>query len=337
MAHQIETFSDGSAAFASARTDAWHQLGTILPDVFTAEQAMTVARLGNWDVRKAPLATSVPTGPLSYATLDVPDTYATVRTHPETGRPDVLGVVGTAYTPVQNEELAGFLNALVDASGAHFETAGSLRDGREVFVTLKLPQTMTIAGTDEIDLYIAGMNSHDGTTPMRLVVTPIRVVCSNTQAAALRNNRSSFTIRHTSGATGRIEEARQSLGLTWKYLESFQAEAEKMIDQDLADGQFMDIVRDLWPRETDETSRTCAHRDRREAELRALFSHADTNAAIRGTRWAGYQAITEYLDHRAPVRSGALGSDAAARAERTLTSHNVRAVKNKAFDAFALN
>jgi hypothetical protein len=35
-----------------------------------------------------------------------------------TGRPDVLGVVGQGYTPIQNEEHAALLDALVGASGS---------------------------------------------------------------------------------------------------------------------------------------------------------------------------------------------------------------------------
>src|SRR5699024_2486392 len=159
-------------------------------------------------------------------TLAVPDAYATVRTHPETGRPDVLGVVGARYQPFPNEQLTGTLDAIVDESGAHYETAGSLRQGREVFVTIPLPQTMTVPGTDELDLYSAALNSHDGSTAMRLLVSPVRIVCANTQAAALRGARSVYAIRHTSGARGRIAEARAALGLTFTYLDSFQIEAE---------------------------------------------------------------------------------------------------------------
>jgi hypothetical protein len=57
---------------------------------------------------------------------------------------------------------------------------------------------------------------------------------------------------------------------------------------------------------------------------------ADTNGGIRGTRWAAYQSITEYLDHTAPiaVKSGQAG----ARAERAITSTTVEAVKVHAFN-----
>ena len=103
MAHEIETFDDGTAAFVSARTDAWHRLGTVTRDCLTAEQVMTTARLGGWNVHTVPLtATEITTDGVT--TLPVPDHFATVRTHPVSGRPDVLGVVGSGYTVVQNEE-----------------------------------------------------------------------------------------------------------------------------------------------------------------------------------------------------------------------------------------
>ena len=143
MSHEIETFADGTAAFVCAREDAWHRLGVVTRDCLTAEQVMTTARLGGWNVRTVPLSATDLTDD-GVTTLAVSDHYATVRTHPVTGRPDVLGVVGSGYTVVQNEEHCELLNLLVDEAGAHFETAGSLRGGRETFVTMKLPHTLTL-------------------------------------------------------------------------------------------------------------------------------------------------------------------------------------------------
>ena len=54
-AHELETWSDGSASFVSARSHAWHRLGVVLPAGFDAAQAMRHARLGGWHVRKEPL------------------------------------------------------------------------------------------------------------------------------------------------------------------------------------------------------------------------------------------------------------------------------------------
>ena len=63
MAHEIETFDDGTAAFVTARHDAWHRLGIVTRDCLTAEQVMTTARLGGWNVHTVPLtATDITDG-----------------------------------------------------------------------------------------------------------------------------------------------------------------------------------------------------------------------------------------------------------------------------------
>jgi len=262
--------------------------------------------------------------------LPVPDQFATVRTNPVSGGVDVLGVVGRGYTVIQNEEHADLLNRVADEGGACFETAGSLRGGRSVFLSMKLPRTMTIGGIDPVDLYLIALNSHDGTSAFRLLVSPVRVVCANTQALALRRAQSSFSIRHTSGAKGNIAQAREALGLTFKYAETFEREAEQMIQASLTDAQFAQIIGKLWTTESG-SKRSATITANRADVLTGLFSDAPTNASIRGTRWAGYQAITEYLDHFAPVAGG---TDTA-RAERVASGGTVTTVKARAFEMLA--
>ena len=332
MAHELETWSDGTASFVSARQHAWHRLGTVLPAEFDAAQAMSYARLGGWNVRTMALQTApVLSADGVFGALPVPDQFATVRTNPVSGGVDMLGVVGRGYTVIQNEEHADLLNRVVDESGgAYFETAGSLRGGRSVFLSMKLPRTMNIGGIDPVDLYLIALNSHDGTSAFRLLVSPVRVVCANTQALALRRAQSSFSIRHTSGARGNIAQAREALGLTFKYAEVFEREAEQMIAQSLTDAQFAQIIGKLWTTES-ESKRSATITANRADVLTGLFSDAPTNASIRGTRWAGYQAVTEYLDHFAPVAGG---TDTA-RAERVATGGTVTAVKARAFEMLA--
>lgn len=326
MPHEIETFHDGTAAFTSARQDAWHRLGTVTRECLTAEEVMTTAYLGGWNVRLLPLTTSEIT-PEGVSTLEVPDHYATARTHPKTGRTQVLSVVGRDYTVVQNEDHCELLNLLVDEGGAHFETAGSLRGGRETFVTMKLPKTVTIAGTDDIELYLAAMSSHDGTTAWRVIVTPIRIVCANTQRMALRSARATYAIRHTKSAVSKIAEARAALGIVWNYSDAFQTAAEQLIQDTLTEAAFQDVIDHLWPYDPDdEGKRAETNRVRRTTALHQLFTDADTNKAIRGTRWAGLQAITEYLDHYAPAKTPEV------RAHRVLTSQTLAAKKQTAYE-----
>jgi Domain of unknown function (DUF932) len=58
----------------------------------------------------------------------------------------------------------------------------------------------------------------------RILVTPVPVVCSNTQSAALSNHESSFSIRHTRNANSAVQTAREALGLTSTYVDAFQVE-----------------------------------------------------------------------------------------------------------------
>lgn len=334
MAHEIETHGTRAAALF-AREDAWHRLGTTVADAFTAQQALTLGHLGGWDVRTVPLTAHDVTAD-GVTPLDVPMARATVRTSPWTGQPEPLAVVGPRYVPIQNEDTLDTLQALADESGAIFDTAGSLRGGRQVFVSLRLPQHITVGGVDPLTTNVVALNSHDASQAFTLLVTPVRVVCANTQAAALRRHSGRYTIRHTAGARVAVAEAREALGMAFAYVDAFEAEAEAMIQQAMADAEFDALTRQLFtqpPR--DATARVRANYAERDNRLMWLWADAATNAPIRGTRWAAYQAITEYVDHYAPVRPGSGTDEATARAHRLLTTSEPERIKARAFDLCA--
>jgi len=311
MSASIET-KGSKAAFVSAHTSAWHQLGTTLPDCFTAEEAMRIGHLGGWNVRKAPLYVELEGG----KSLAVPDAFGVLRDNPFTpGQVDVLGHVGKAYVPVQNEAHAEFLNTLVDEGGAHFDTAGSLDGGKRVFLTMALPGHIKIGGIDPVDMYLAAVNSHDGSLAFTIMVTPIRVVCANTLNAAFANHSHIVRIRHTTNANKNITRARETLELSFEYLDAFQMEAEQMIQTTLTEDRFAEIVTAEFGPAEDASQAVQTRWDARLGEWLDLFSCADTQKEIRGTAWAGFNALTEWSDHFAPVRGG---DDDNRRAERSV-------------------
>lgn len=330
MSHQIEQFSSNRAAFVSVREHAWHRLGTVVDHALSAEEALELAHLSGWNVRKAPLQALQ--GEESAEALQVPGSFATVRTHPITGRPEVLGVVGNRYTPIQNEEHAGMLNALLHESRGQFETAGSLRGGKEVFVTTRIPAQFNVGGVDPVDLYLVAMNSHDGSSPFRFLVTTVRVVCANTLAAALGQARSSFAIKHTRSYRSNIAAAQQALELSFTYRDAFAVEAERMINEAMSPGSFRDTVEELFPTPADSAPALAIQRDAdRKRSLLELFEASPTMTEITGTRWAGYQAITEYLDHFARTQANRWTTDEnEARALRAV-SPALASVKERAF------
>lgn len=325
MAHELETFANGASAFVSARQSAWHQLGTVTTNTLSADEIMTLAFLGGWKVRKVPVY-GIETIDGNETRIPADDKAMTVRTNIVTGETEYLGVVGDDYGIVQNEQCAEILDRLVDETGgAHFETAGSLRRGKSVFVTMKLPDTMTVAGTDRLDLYLAATTSHDGTAALRVDATPIRIVCANTQRAAFAHTKGTYVFRHTSNVNSQISQAREAMGLMWTYLDTFQQAAERMLNTALTNTEFDAIVAQVWPIADDATDRTKDLAKQRHGALRYLLRDADTQAPIRGSRWAGYQAITEYLDHIQPAK------DDTARANRAI-SGDAPTLKIRAFD-----
>lgn len=338
MGHNLD-ITNGVASFASARVPAWHALGVVLPDLMTARQALDAAHLSNWDVRKMPLFVQ----PEPELTVDgvtrpnpiiVPEKYATVRTNPINGAIEPLGTVGKAYECIQNEEHTDLLDTLVDESGAHFETSGALNGGRAVFVSLKLPKTMSIQGhngEDVTDTYIVAVNSHDGSSAFRLMVTPVRVVCQNTLSAAIRSSQAQFSIRHTSNAKQNIALARQALGMTFKFTETFEAEAQQMVARELAVWEAEKVIADVFRLKDgdDTTDRTKRNNADKTGMVMKLWTDAPTQENLRGTAYGLYNAITEYTDHFAPVYGD--GDHTLMRANRVAKGGEVTRIKNTAF------
>lgn len=299
--HNLDT-TNGVTSFVSARKDAWHQLGHVLPDTFTAEQAMHHGQLGGWNVRKEPIYTMV-----GDQQLVVPDRYAVVRDNPVVqGLYDVLGDVGKVYHCIQNEELAGLLDALVDESGAHYETAGAIDGGRRVFVTMKMPGHIRVGGVDRIDQYLAAMTSHDGSMQTTLMVTPVRIVCQNTMNLAFANSTNMFKVRHSSGAHRMmVQQAREAMEFTYKYLEGFQQEADQMINTTLTQRTFEQLITREFGAPDNAAPATQTRAQNKIDEMARLFADSHTHEAVRDTAWAGLNALTEWYDHFSPIRGEA--------------------------------
>ena len=109
MSHNL-MIQNGEASMMYVGGVPWHGLGTALDKPATAEEAIQAARL-DWQVKKLPLYAS--DGDNSLLRLPVPDKYAVARENSL----DVLGVVGSSYTPVQNREAFAFFDPIVGQAG----------------------------------------------------------------------------------------------------------------------------------------------------------------------------------------------------------------------------
>ncbi|QJD51393.1 hypothetical protein SEA_RAWRGERTHAT_90 [Mycobacterium phage RawrgerThat] len=345
MAHELDT-TGGVTSFADSRVDkhgrvdAWHKLGTPVGHLMTVDEALDAAHMRGWDVRTEPLkATYLGEDGHPYV-LPVPDRNVVLRTNPINKRPEALGVVGNRWVPFANEQTTELLGGLVDQGGAHIETIGALRGGRDTFVTMKLPSHMEFRSPvtgelDVTDLYINILNNHTGEAPLRALIAPVRIVCANTQRMAEGSARSSVSLRHTGSPDTRLAEIRNLLGLTFAYRDTFVEQVEQLIKREMdSKVVVLEVLEDIWNVKGAQTKKQADARKARAAQVFNLYDSAPTVAPFKGTAFGVYNAVTEFLDHVAPVAGKADAEEQAIkRAQRTLMSTDLADMKAKAFTA----
>ena len=307
MAHELEINEEtGEATFASLREPAWHGLGTVFTEEVTTAKMLELAHLDNWNVRLEDVA--VPEGFAS------DKTYSFVtRTNPfDNTQNDILGVVGERYKVLQNEQLFDFGDLLLD-NGGRWETAGSIKGGRQVFGSLALERETVLdpnGVADKVNTYLLINTSHDGSVAIQASITPVRVVCANTLNLALTSlkgkgkaPKQTFKIRHTQTAEGKIAIAREALGLANAYMDEFDIMAKAMIEKTVTDNQFLEIIAKAYPAPEKDSKGSFKKYDAKVDTLQGIYKGAYNNT-IAGTAWGAYNALTERLDWYRSARGG---------------------------------
>ena len=135
------------------REKPWHGLGVRVEEAPTSADALRLAGL-DWNVRSEDV--------LDSRGVIIPDYKANVR---DTDN-KILGIVGNRYKIVQNTEAFAFTDELIGGD-VHYETAGSLKDGKQIWLLAKMP-TWDIGG-DELEPYLCFSNTHDGSGAVKVV------------------------------------------------------------------------------------------------------------------------------------------------------------------------
>ena len=309
MSHEID-LTAGRAAVFTVGTPPWHGLGTTVASAVTSQEAIGLAGL-DWLVEQWPVSAIAPDGT---ATKPTGRFLANVRSDTRT----MLGVVSNKYRPFQNHEAFTFADAIVGEGQAKYETAGGLREGRRVWMLLRLPNELKVGTGDTLRPYLLLFNSHDASSPLRAVLTTIRVVCQNTLnlAMGLAGN-DGVTIRHRGELAAQVNQARTTLGLAHRRLKSFGDEVIAMKSVPMTGGRLERYFESVLPALGDATPRERTNRAKAIERLNVNFSDpTNTVGGMRGTLWAALNAATEYADHHRRFR----GTSHAAKAENRLDS-----------------
>lgn len=274
----------------------WHRLGIQFNEKMNSTQALHAAEL-DYKVWKEPLYRIMPYGMIEHCGM-----YATVNDYNE----KQLGVVGERYNPIQNIDAFQFFDSLVEEDAAIYETAGALGNGEKVWILAKLPQSFSVLQGDNVECYCLLYNSHDGTTPLSVMFTPIRVVCQNTLNMALNNKKTQqlVKIRHTIGADDRLSEAGRIMKYASHYFNQIGEDCYKLSQFTLDDKFIVDFKDLMFGKEEELPAQGPAKALRANKielfEKRLQFGKGVEIPGVSGTPWHIVNAAVEMADYDLP-------------------------------------
>lgn len=252
-----------------------------------------------------------------------PKHQALVRPMPD-GSEMVLAFTKKRYTPIQNRDAFSVADYLVKEFGAKVIGAADFRDGARSLLVVDLAQPVKLVqpdgGVDQVDLDLIISNDHAGNAALTMALTPMRFSCTNALPAAMKNAERVWKVSHTPKAQTRLDLAAEAVLKAVDYRDAFQAQAQAMMDQAMVDAEFQKMVAKLYPVKSSDEGVKAERRRETQAQLLDMWHHSPTIQGIKGTRWAGFNVVTEWLDHFRPVR----GEESVARAEGALDGPYVR-------------
>jgi len=304
VAHNI-TERDGVFAVRDA---GWHGLATPFEDYPTREQAQAVAH--PWEVESEPLYRRVMVeqkyGPPKPLYVAVPDFHANVRndTH------DLIGVVSETFNTVTNQELWDIAEVLQgEGQDVRYETGGSLKGGRKVWVLLRLNEPLEIKGdpNGKVIPYYGLQNSHDASGAFRGQATMTKIICDNTSQMAdldAQARGTEFTFRHTKNIRERVNEARDALAGWRESVQAYRLLSEHLVGLPVTSGQvawFVDTFVPMPPARL-VSDRVVENVEEARRAIRGILA-SPTCEGINTTAYGLLQAAVEYQNHYRTARS----------------------------------
>lgn len=269
------------------REKPWHGLGVRVEEAPASADALRMAGL-DWKVLQESIYTNAGDKISGYK--------ANVRS---TDR-KVLGVVTDRYKVIQNSEAFAFTDELL-GSGVRYETAGSLADGKKVWLLARLPREYIIGG-ERISPYLVFSNTHDGSGAVRVAVTPIRVVCNNTLNLALDSAKRSWSMIHTGDIKGKIQEAKDTLFMAEEYMDNLGKEFERLRKIQMSDEQVKDFIELLLPLEKNATLTQLRNIKKLREDMASRYFDAPDLQHVGNNAYRFVNAVSDFATHANPLR-----------------------------------
>jgi len=272
----------------------WHGVGTALNRPATAAKAIEAAGL-DWKVKTESLYLK--------GEVHVGDYQAIVREVRDTKH--VFGITSDRYVPIQNRDSFTFFDPIVQAGKATYHAAGAVGFGEQVWLLVKLPGELKVLGKDRVEKYLLLMNSHTGKQALRMLFTPVRVACENTLITALDGTTASegmFVRHHVGDITSKEAEAKRLLEIAAKYYDQLLPIFNAMARRPVTQAEATAYITRLIPTPSGRGPSTRTENIRRALNVLFHTGAGNSEPGIKGTLWALYNAVTEFVTHKRTTR-----------------------------------
>ena len=287
MAHEVEMIN-GVAQLAYAGTKPWHGLGVEVRNDLTPEQMMIKAGL-DWTVHEVE----------SYVDFDGEKIATGQKSLIRSLDKKVLTNVGEGWNPVQNSEAFDFFYDYVMAGDMEMEVAGSLKEGRNVFVLAKVKESFSINGDDKVDNYLLFSNPHEYGKAIDIRMTAVRVVCNNTLTFSLQSDSKNFVkLNHRSKFDPDL--VKQQMGLASEKFAKYKDMAEFLSSRRYNKESLMNFYNEVFPHTYSKGKDVNVVEDltkNAKAAMDVLYTQPGANYA-EGSWWQALNSVTYLTDHK---------------------------------------
>lgn len=216
-----------------------------------------------------------------------------------------LGTVTEKYQEFQNIDLFRMPEVL-NAAGVEteFVRAGEMHGGERVFAEFRLPFRFDTRNVgDMVESSIIVSTRHDGRGSVVSNVNLTRLVCTNGMTM-----KSGFAIqyaRHDANLLYRIESVKKALIRASEDVRDFGVLANSLSSTILTRDEIKQVVECMFYESETNNIYTNAVAQNKARAILAIFdaNDGDEFKQIRGTAWNLFNAVTNYIDHRANYRS----------------------------------
>ena len=274
----------------SVKERPWHGIGTVVDTAPCSADALKIAKL-DWTVEQFPVQANG---------MEIPNYFANIRSDTN----QILGVVRSRYNVLQNADAFNFIDDIIENNSdveCKYETAGSLFNGRRVFMLVRLPNQKLVG--DDVENYMFFTNSHDGSSALLAGITNVRVVCNNTLQMAIKGASRTWKCHHTKNFESRKKEAAESLGLTVKYISGLDKTAREMASRKINEEAFF---RRLF--EQNHLKQSEKGMENMVEKIHYLYNEKDDLQNFKGTAWGMYNAISDLISNSVPGRTTEFGN-----------------------------